>query len=391
MKSTNLITSAFILILLQVISACQKDKNELEIIQDKTYISKVILGEWLLASSNSEEWTVYEFEQSQQLKSNWFVNKSLDTGNGMYFTNDEKSSLTGTINDGNNNYTYIDWIAKNIQAFQIDIDIYGGADGNQFQSSNSLYKIVGTQDAEYNSDLVIDYRKYTGTNECSEFTSMNESIVSVNSTGQIKCIGAGSTYVIFKTPVGHACIKINVSDKILTFAENIIGTWVTDVKGYVWERDVFGVDGYFYAQWSREIIYPTSNESSQGHYSINEANKTITVSAQTPYLQKINSEYRITKIDKFSFNTDIYSGGDKTGTFYYQRILSSITMPVNGSEQPNYLDMVGASLITGYSSHDEKIATVNKSSGFITGISKGITYIDVITNNGTGVIEVNVN
>ena len=52
--------------------------------------------------------------------------------------------------------------------------------------------------------------------------------------------------------------------------------------------------------------------------------------------------------------------------------------------------MVGSSQITGYNSHDEKIATVDQTTGQITGVSKGITYIDVITNNGTGVIEVNV-
>lgn len=390
MKQIKLTSAFLVLIMALVITSCHDENDEPEIIQTPTTLSEGIVGEWLLASSDDQEWTVYEFKQSQQMTSEWFVNNALVSGVGSYFTNDEKLSITGTINDGRGNYIYIDWIAKEIQAYQIDIDIYGGADGNQLVSSNSLYKIVGTQEVEYNSTFDPDYRKFTGTNECSGFTSMDESIVSVNSSGTIECVGAGSTYIIFNTPAGHACLKIVVSDKVLTFSENILGTWVTDNKGYLWERDVFGQDGYFYAQWSREVIYPTSDESAQGNYTINEANKTITVSAKTPYGQRHNSEYRITKIDRFSFNADTYSGGDKTGTFYYQRILSSIQIDPNGSEQPNYSGLVGFSKISGYNSHDEKIATVDKTTGLITAISKGITYIDVITNNGTGVIEVNV-
>lgn len=390
MKQFKLFTVFFMLSMALTITSCNDENDEPENIQTPMSISEGIVGDWLLASSDDQEWTVYEFKQSQRMDSKWFVNNALVSGDGSYFTNDEKSSLSGTINDGRGNFIYLNWIAKKIQAYQIDIDIYGGAEGNQFVASNSLYRIVGTQEIEYDSTFDPDYRKFTGTNECSGFISMDESIVTVNSSGTIECVGVGSTYVIFNTPAGHACLKIAVSDKMLTFSENILGTWVTDNKGYIWERDVFGEEGYFYAQWSLEVIYPTSNESAQGTYSINETNKKITVSAKTPYGRRYNVEYRITKINKFSFNTDIYSGGDKTGTFYYQRVLSSLSIKPKVSEQPNYLNLVGSSEISGFSSHDEKIATVDKTTGLITGVSKGITYIDVITNNGTGVIEVTI-
>lgn len=390
MKQFKLLPAFLMLIVALTITSCHDDKDEPGNNQTTASISEGIVGEWLLASSDKHEWTVYDFKVSQQMTSEWFANNTFVSGVGTYFTNDEKSSLTGTINDGNDHYIYLNWIAKKIQAYQIDIDIYGGKDGNQLVGANSLYKIVGTVEFEYGSTVDPDYRKFAGTNECSGFYSMDESIVTVNSSGTVECVGAGNTYVIFNTPAGHACLKITASDKVMTFSENILGTWVTEIKGYLWERDVFGQDGYFYAQWSREVIFPTSNESAQGTYKINEANKTIKVSAQTPYGQRLNSEYRITKMDKFSFNTDIYTGEDKSGTFYYQRILLSLSIEPKGTEQPNYSGMVGSSKISGFSSHDEKIATVDKSTGLITGVSKGITYIDVITSNGTGVVEVNI-
>lgn len=372
------------------LTACHDEKNMPDIIQTPVPISESIAGKWLLATSNNREWTVYEFKPSQQMTIEWSVNNSKVSGSGSYFTNDEKSSLTGTIINDQGKYIYLDWIVKRVQAYQIDIDIYGGEEGNQFLYSDALYKILGSQEMEYGSKAVPDYRKYTGTDECSGFISMDESVVAVNSSGEVECVGVGSTYLVFNTPTGHACIKVTVSDRIMTFSENMLGTWITEVKGYIWEKDVFGQDGYFYSQWSREGIYPTSDESAQGTYMIDEAAKTITVSATTPYNQKLNAEYKVTRIDKYSFNADIYSGGDKTGTFYYQRLLGSISIEPKESSQPNYLSMTGSSQISGFNSHDDGIATVDKTTGLVTGISKGITYIDVITANGTGVIEVSV-
>lgn len=390
MKLSKPITALLMLMAVVVFTACKDEKDEPETIPNPTTISDGIIGKWLLATSTSQEWTVYVFNKSQQMTSEWFVNNALVSGTGSYFTNDEKSSLSGTINDGRGNYINIDWIANKVQAYQIDIDVYGGAYGNQYLTTTSLFKIVGEQEIEYGSTYMPEYRKFTGTNDCSGFTSLDEAIITVNDSGEIECVGSGYTYVIFNTPAGHAVIKVIVSDKIKSFSESILGTWVTDNKGYIWERDVFGNDGYFYAQWSREVIYPTSDESAQGTYTIDEANRVISVSAQTPYQQKLNVEYHISSIDRYSFNADIYSGGDKTAEFYYQRVLSSITIKPQDSQQPDYLAFVGTSQILGYSSHDDKIATVDRRTGLINGISKGITYIDVITDNGTGVIEVTV-
>ena len=390
MKRFKVITAIIFLMSAFIITGCKKDKDEPAIPQDTIKLSEGIVGNWLLASSTTEEWSTYDFKKSQQINAEWFADNILRLGSGMFFTNEEKSSLTATLSAGSGKEVYLDWIAKKIQAFQIDIEMYGGKDGNEFVGNNSLYKIVGEQEIEEDATIKIDYRKFTGTKECSDFVSLDESIVTVSADGGIVCKGSGNTFIVFSTPAGKAAIKIKALDKILTFAENMLGTWVTDVKGYMWERDVFGEDGYFYSQWSREVIFPTTNESAQGTYTIDEANKIIYVSAKTPYNQRLNVEYRITKIDKFSFDTDVYAGGDKTGVFYYQRVLSSVTVAPNSTVQPNYLALVGSSIISGYRSHEEKIATVDEETGSIKGISGGMTYIDVVTNNGTGVVEVSV-
>lgn len=383
-------TAFYMLIAVLVFTACGGGSDEPGIGQKPSSLADGVVGNWLLASSDNQEWAVYEFKQSGQMTSEWFENNVLASGVGIYDTTEETSSLSATINDGRGHYIYLDWIVKKIQTYQIDIDVYGGNDGNQFMGSNSLYRILGTQEVEYGTAVEPDYRKFAGTKECSGFTSLDKSVVTVNSSGKIQPVKAGSTYVVFNTPAGHACIKVVVLDKVMTFSENIIGTWVTEIKGFIWERDVFGPDGYFYSQWSREIIYPTSDESAQGTYTTDDANKTISVSAKTPYDQRLNPEYRVTEIDRFSFNTEIYVNGTKSGEYYYQRVLASIKIAPKESEQPDYLSLVGSSQISGFSSHEEKVAAVDKTTGRITGVSKGITYIDVKTNNGIGVIEVEV-
>ncbi len=376
-------------------SCCKDDKNEPGIVDESRPIDEAIVGNWLLASSTAEEWTVYEFTKGGLVSSEWFVNNSLLTGSGTYFTNKGNATLTGTIFDDRGKQIRLDWEMTSSQIFQVDLKIFGGQDGNQLIGTTSLYKILGSQEYTTGTNLIPDYRGYTGTKDCSNFLSLDEDIITANvSSGEIECINEGQTFITFDTPVGKAVLKITVvqSDEPLPLAENILGTWVTDytTNGWTWERDTFGPDGYYYAQWSREVIHPTSNESAQGTYTTDEAKKIIYVQAETPYHKKLTAEYRITQIDRYSFNTDIYSGGDKTQSFYYQKVLTTVSIDPTFTSQPDYQSLVGRSRISGYNSHDTKVATVNPTTGLITAISPGITYIDVITNQGTAVVEVEV-
>lgn len=370
-------------------TSCKDDKEEIiDPIQSQP-VAEAIVGKWLLASSTADEWTVYEFKNFQ-MTSEWMSDGIVRSGSGRYFTNDEKASLTGTIADGNENYRYLDWRITGVSAFQLNLNLYGG-DGNQLIGTDALYRIIGAQESERGTRFTPDYKVLAGTPDCSEFISLDETVVKVNAvSGEIECLAEGSTFIVFTTPAGKGVLTVSVKDKIMSLLENLQGTWVVDIVGNEWERDYFGPNGYFYSQWSRQIIYPTSGESAQGTYSVDEAKKIIYVNARTPYNQPLSAEYRITSIDRFSFNADIFSGGDQTGVYYYQKILESITLAPGKTAFPDYSALVGTVSIAGFNSHEEKTATVNQASGLITAVAKGITYIDVRTPLGVGVIEVNV-
>ena len=386
MKSTKLLTALLILCLSCTLPSCNKNDDPAE--DSSLPVAESIIGNWLLSTSDDTEWTCYEFTE-MLMTSEWMTDGEIHSGKGHYFTNDEKASLTGTVAEENGQYTYIDWIITKISPFQIDLKIYGD-NGNQYAGAASLYKIVGSQAIESHYSLLPNYRAFTGTNDCSEFRSLDNSIATVDQEGRIVGVNQGTTYVVFTTPAGGAAIKVEVSGKILTFSEKILGVWVSDNLGYIWEKDEFGPDGYYFGQWSREVIYPTKDETAQGSYTVDEEAMTISLKAQTPYGQKLDSEYRISTIDKFSFNADIYSGGEKTGSFYYQKVLSSVILPLGETIQPDYSELVGGSTISGYAIHDTKIATVDASTGLVTPIADGFTYVDIKTNNGTAVVEIKV-
>ena len=391
MKKTNFFKGMLLPMLLCLIPSCDKDNDGPNVPDTPGNLSESIHGQWLLSTANPSEWSLFDFKSSSAFSLEWFINNEVISSQGAYFLNEEKKSVTGRLQQPDGREKVIDWIVTGIKAYELSLDIYGGQDGNQFIGKGALYKYLGATDIESNSSLKPDYKRYSGTSECTDFYSVNARIATVDpASGEVKGISAGTTFIVFTTPAGHAAIRINVTESDLPFDEWILGTWVTDNLGEVWERDTYGKDGYFFAEWSREIIYPTSGETATGTYKIDTDKKIISASAKTPYNQRINVEYHIVTDTKYDFYSHIYSGGDKTAEYYYQRLLASFSMKPGESITPQYNSYVNNSEIVSYKIHDSKIAEVDPTTGMVTAKSNGITYVDVKTPSGTGVVEINV-
>lgn len=349
-------------------------------------LSTSMMGEWLLASSDASQWTTYEFK-SASLHSQTFTNGFRNEWVGHYSINEEAKVISGMVQDSRGSVTYIDWRLNDVKALQMDIDIYGNS-GNTLIGSSSLNKILSTQEMEEGASLKPDYQRYTGSGSVSGFRSIDESIVKVDdASGELTAVGEGTTFICFNTAGGTAALRVNVAASELVLSNNILGTWITEIEDQMWERDTFGEDGYFFAEWSRKIIYPTDGETAQGTYTVNDKTNIIAVRATTPYGQVLNSEYRIKSFDRFSFKVDAYSGNVFSGSLYYQRRLSSETIAPGATLQPNYQSLVGNTEIRGYKSHDNSVAAVSPT-GEITAVNNGTTYIDVDTPQGVGVVEV---
>lgn len=374
----------FAAVLLLANTSCNDDDPEAPTPSEP--LSTSMMGEWLLASSDASQWTTYEFK-SASLHSQTFTNGFRNEWVGHYSINEEAKVISGMVQDSRGSVTYIDWRLNDVKALQMDIDIYGNS-GNTLIGSSSLNKILSTQEMEEGASLKPDYQRYTGSGSVSGFRSIDESIVKVDdASGELTAVGEGTTFICFNTAGGTAALRVNVAASELVLSNNILGTWITEIEDQMWERDTFGEDGYFFAEWSRKIIYPTDGETAQGTYTVNDKTNIIAVRATTPYGQVLNSEYRIKSFDRFSFKVDAYSGNVFSGSLYYQRRLSSETIAPGATLQPNYQSLVGNTEIRGYKSHDNSVAAVSPT-GEITAVNNGTTYIDVDTPQGVGVVEV---
>lgn len=382
MRKKNLCSWVLILALSFLTFSCKDDKDEPIVSKD---VAKSIVGKWLLASSDAENWISYEFTESSRINVELTKNGYYHTGEGWYSVNEEKAAVSGSYETERKETFYIDWIVEKTQAFQIDFKLY---DNNTYLGASSVYRVMSTENVENQATLTPNYRAISGTNDVSGFTALNPAIATVNETGEITGVSLGTTFVIFTTPNGKAAIKVEVVARAKTFAEQLIGTWVYDVpKEKTWERYTYEKNGYISAQWATFDGTHNLNESAQSTYSINDETVTFVMSSSSgPLNMRLETE----SINDFNWTYRAFESNHATGKFTVQRLLHSIIMEPGDVQTPYYQLLTSGYEITGYASHNSSIATVDAKTGAITAVSKGRTYIDVQTAKGSGVVEVTV-
>ena len=192
-------------------------------------------------------------------------------------------------------------------------------------------------------------------------------------------------------------------------------TWVYDkMEENNREKDIFIESGVLYTSYCMKNFNINVNDT--GTYTIERGNHFITITKA----QQKNGEIVLMKIDwsidtitplQATFTTNMMNDSiELNNTFTYSRQISQLYVSVHHGLTPEYEELIPTERqayksyedgkITGYTikdpkiitfkSHDLNIATVNPKSGQIVGIQKGTTYIDVVTTEGTAVVEVNV-
>lgn len=193
-------------------------------------------------------------------------------------------------------------------------------------------------------------------------------------------------------------------------------TWVYDVE----EEGVFEINRFtesgkvFSSYYSRAVV--EFSEAPVAAYSIERGNHFITISTvhdREGQLRTMKIDWSIDTINPLqgTFTTVLLNDTiELNSQFTYSRLLSKFDVLVNQHLEPAYAEFLPKEReayktsengkINGYTikdpiiqrfiSHDPNIATVNRKTGQIVGIQKGTTYIDVVTTEGTAVVEVNV-
>lgn len=380
MSKKNLCSWVLILALSFLTFSCKDEKDEPIVPKD---VAKNLVGKWLLASSDAENWISYEFTEGSRINVELTKSGYYHTGEGWYSVNEDNAAVSGSYETERKETYYIDWIVEKTQAFQIDFKLY---DNNTYLGASSVYRVLSTENVEADASMTPNYRAICGTGDVSNFTALDPSIATVNDAGEITGIAVGTSFITFTTPNGKAAIKIEVIAKAKTFAELILGSWVYDTPGD-WEVFTFEENGFIFAKWEASYGSDKLSESAQSTYSIDNENVSFTLTIPAG---QMNMRMETESINDFTWTYKAYDGSHMNGKYTIQRILESIIMEPGGVQTPDYQPLTNGYEITGYASHNTSIATVDATTGAITAVSKGRTYIDVQTAKGSGVVEVTI-
>ncbi len=371
----------FIICPLLMASCSDDDKNEPEIPTQN--LAKNIVGKWLLSTAYAENWISYEFTETSRINAQLVQNGYYNSGTGFYSIENDKISGSYTTDRGDT--FYLDWTVTEIDPFEIEVDIY---DDNTYLGDAKIYRILSDITIEAGIPITPDFKKICGTSSVSDFYSLNDDIVLVDdATGELMGLKEGTTFATFKTPNGTAAIKITVSGSVKTFAELLVGTWIYDVPAEnEWQRCTFADNGYVAVQWETKTTSFEMSESKHAKYRIEGETVMFTVKVDAG---QMNMRFETEAISDFDWTYNAYDDTHFNGKYTVHRLLESVTLSPEDVITPDYQSLVDNVVIQGYKSHNDAVATVNDR-GEITARSKGRTYIEVATNKGAGVIEVNV-
>lgn len=380
MSKNNLCSWVLVTALSLLAFSCKDEKDEPVVPRN---VAENLVGKWLLASSDAENWICYEFTETSRINVEMTEGGYYHSGEGWYSVNEENAAVSGSYETERKETVYIDWIVEKTQAFQIDFKLY---DNNTYLGAYSIYRVMSAEEVQAGVASTPDYRALCGTRDVSNFTVLDPNIVSVNNSGEITGVSTGTTFITFSTPNGKAALRIEVIAKAKTFAERIIGSWVLDTPGD-WEVFTFEENGFVSVSWKASSGGIQVSESAQSTYSIDNENVLFTVSIPSG---QMNMRFETEDINDFTWTYRVYDGSYMNGKYTVQRILESIVMEPGGIHTPDYQPLISGYEIIGYASHNTSIATVDAVTGAITAVSRGRTYIDVQTAKGAGVIEVSI-
>lgn len=398
----NIINILFCAVCICTLFSCDDDsKNDSTIEIPEVDIADEIIGEWVYDNPVEGSWQSMKFVAEGSFfcysdnKDNWStVLKDINKGN---------YGVKGMAVSANNGSTYLDMTVSKINGYQFTTRLH------ETTLDIIFHKVVMRTHLNFGESIIPPYNELVDTTIV-EYKSHDESIAIVDSsTGEITAVANnGRTYVDIVTNSGTAVIKVmigkvNDGDEseispiknktitpphpILNLPKAILGQWIWD--GSYWESIKFLENGKVYysnVDASRGIY----NENAPGEYTIDTTNNRLTLKVLPTGGTQMTVVMAMTAISKYSFTAKFYlTNGQSTGTFTYSKQLNSVELKGGESLLPEYETfMEEGTVITGYKSHNSQIVEVNSNTGELTAKMGGRTYVDIVTEDGTAVIEV---
>ncbi len=388
-------------ILCTVLFSCCKEDSTTDIISE-TDISEEIVGEWVYDNLEENVWQSMKFVAEGSFfcysdnKYNW-TERLKNINKGGY-------GVKGMVISASNGSTYLDMTVSKINGYQFTGRL------NETTVDFTFNKVVRRIHLNFGESFQPEYKELVDS-KIIGYKSHDEGIAVIDeATGEITAMANnGRTYVDIITESGTAVIKVmvgkindgdedeispigkknvgTINNPTLNLSKAIIGKWIWDAN--YWEEMNFLENGKIYYS-NIDVARGIYNENASGDYTIDASTKRITLKVLPTGGTQMIVIMAMTAINKFSFTAKFYlTNGETTGTFTYARQIDSVELDGDDTKQPDYKSIVGEeTIITGFKSHNSKIVEVDSKTGKLTAKMGGKTYVDIITDEGTAVIEV---
>ena len=178
-------------------------------------------------------------------------------------------------------------------------------------------------------------------------------------------------------------------------------TWVYDKPSeYSWEKTEFKENGVFYTSYYDNSIYQIQEDLNGRFFLDKDGN--ITGQYKLGAGTLMNLDWSIKSISELELSIKNNIAGLE---FTYSKLLDEINLKSGETVTPDYGTLIPNTItaykniyngeivmphIKGFTSHNPKVAEVDANTGEIKGLSGGRTYVDIVTTEGTAVVEVNV-
>jgi len=397
-----IIKIVFFIIYLCTCYSCEDDGNK-NIIVDipEVDIADEIVGEWVYDIPEENVWQSMKFVSEGSFfcysdnKEKW-TEVLRNVNKGQY-------GIKGNVISASNGTTYLDMTVSKISDYEFTGRL------KETMLDFTFNKVVMRIHLTYGQSILPPYEQLVDETIIG-YKSHDERIAKVDSdTGKITAVTYnGRTYIDVVTTGGTAVIKVmigmvNDGDEaelspatkisatplppVMNLSKAILGTWIWD-RSY-WESVVFLENNkvYYFNEDSARGIY---NKNAFGDYSISPSVNRIMMKLRPTGGTQMTLLMVMKAISRYAFTAKLYlASGETVGTFTYAKQLGTIELKGGETTLPDYNKLIDAgTIITEFKSHNSDVVEVNNDTGKIKAKIGGKTYIDVVTDDGTAVVEV---
>lgn len=388
-------------ILCTVLFSCCKKNSTTDIIPESD-ISEEIVGEWVYDNPEDSVWQSMKFVAEGSFfcysdnKSNW-TESLRNINKGSY-------GVKGMVISASNGSTYLDMTVSKINGYQFTGRL------NETTVDFPFNKVVRRIHLNFGESFQPEYDELVDA-KIIGYKSHDEGIAVIDeATGEITAMANnGRTYVDIITESGTAVVKVmvgkindgdeeeispigkknigTINDPSLNLSKAIIGKWIWDAS-YCEEMNFLENGKIYYS--NIDVARGIYNENASGNYTIDASTKRITLKVLPTGGTQMTVIMAMTAINKFSFTAKFYlTDGQSTGSFTYAKQIDSIELGDGEIRQPDYQTLVDSeTTIKSFKTHNSNIVEVNAETGELTAKMGGKTYVDIVTDEGTAVVEV---